>query len=98
MGHLVKIHRRGINDLLKTGIYSIRANLRDRWEKTTADVLADAFCIRPGDYLFPWITYDKITGDKNEGFKYVFKVMHFLISGLFNYVPNDIRNFSFFLN
>ena len=65
---------RGINDLLKTGIYSIRANLGDRWEKTTADILADAFCVRPGDYLFPWITYDKITGDKNEGFKYVFKV------------------------
>ena len=74
MGHLVKIHRKGVNDLLKTGMYSIKANLGDRWEKTTADILADAFCIRPGDYLFPWITKDNTTGDPNEGFKYVFKV------------------------
>lgn len=74
MGHLVKIHSRGVNDLLTTGIYSIRAKLGEKWLKTTADILADAFCIKPGDYLFPWITYDKITGDKNEGFKYVFKV------------------------
>ena len=74
MGHLVKIHRKGVNDLLKTGMYSIRANLGERWEKTTADILADAFCIRPGDYLFPWITKDNTTGDPNEGFKYVFKV------------------------
>ena len=74
MGHLVKIHRKGVNDLLKTGMYSIKAKLGDKWEKTTADILADALCIRPGDYLFPWITFDRITGDQNEGFKYVFKV------------------------
>ena len=76
MGHLVKIHRSGVKELLETGMYSLRGTLRDMWEKTTADILADAFCLRQGDYLFPWITHDKDSGDRNEGFKYVFKIFH----------------------
>jgi len=86
VGHLVKINRSTIKNLLETGVYSIRATLKEKWEKSTADILADAFCVREGDYIFPWIIKDDIKKTPNEGFKYVFKVK----SGPY-YSNNDIE-------
>ena len=74
MGHLVKIHKKGIEKLISSGQYSIKANLKDLWIKTAADIFSDALCMRRGDYLFPWIIHDKETGDPNEGFNYIFKI------------------------
>ena len=83
MGHLVKIYKNGIKDLINSGLCSIKANLGNHWYKTAADCFADSLCVRKGDLIFLWIIADPNTGDSNEGFQYIFTVKDgpFLMKG-----------------
>lgn len=72
MGHLPIVYQSTVREAIQDGYISTRGDLKEQWEKTTADIFSDALATRPGDPVFPWIVAGE--GDDNLGFKYVFTI------------------------
>lgn len=72
MGHLPIVNQSTVNDVIRDGYISTRGDLKEMWEKTTADIFSDVLATRPGDLVFPWIIAG--AGKQNLGFKYVLKI------------------------
>lgn len=72
MGHLPIVNQTTVTDMIRNGYISTRGDLKERWEKTTADIFSDVLATRPGDLVFPWIIAGE--GEKNVGFKHILKI------------------------
>lgn len=72
MGHLPIVNQSTVTDVIRDGHISTRGDLKEMWEKTTADIFSDVLATRAGDLVFPWIIAG--AGKQNLGFKYVLTI------------------------
>lgn len=72
MGHLPIVNQSTVTDVIRDGYISTRGDLKEMWEKTTADIFSDVLATRAGDLVFPWIIAG--AGKQNLGFKYVLTI------------------------
>jgi hypothetical protein len=63
MGHLPIVDDRSLDEMIEKGAVLVKVPYADcRPSQKWADILADALCIRSGDYIFPWLVKSKQTG------------------------------------